>query len=222
LTPFDLNLDAQDRNTVRDRFGLARLLRLVYSERFQGPRNEISLPDLERRAQNQGLRFRRGHFDRLHHGEATLEREELRDLAKVYEVEPMLLFDFLFPALRNAVVVRRPEDWRLLPAEFLGCPGVNYYSPCRRLSDSDISIAMVEFTRAAGTPVNRHPGHELLLPLEGHLEVRFGDTRTGISAGEHLFAHYHSRGEHQVANVGEDPARALVIRFYESRSPEPS
>ena len=60
-----------------------------------------------------------------------------------------------------------------------------------------------------------HPGHELLLPLEGAVVVCFDETETAIRAGEHLCAHYLSDREHSVVNRGNTPAQLLVLRFYE-------
>lgn len=216
LMPFDMRANRNEAAEVLDRFGLGRLLLLICPEEFRGSGNGLSLKALAKRAADHQLRYKQSWFDRLHHGQAAVRAEELPTLAKViYEVEPLLSYDFVFPALRNAVVVRQPDDLRLLPENFVPSQDVRYRVPCRRLADSDLAIAMLELAPGAGTPVNRHPGHELLLPLEGVIEVRIGGMGARLDAAEHLYAHYHSRLDHCVVNVGDQWAKQLVLRFYE-------
>ena len=74
---------------------------------------------------------------------------------------------------------------------------------------------MVELDPGAGTPTNRHPGHELILPLSGVVSVESGGLSMPLDAAEGLYAHYHSRFDHAVVNAGGGPAKFLVIRFHE-------
>jgi quercetin dioxygenase-like cupin family protein len=216
LAPFDLRAGRNPVPEVSDRFGLARLLQLLCSDEFRGADNGLSLKALARRAADRHLGYSPSWFDRLRHGQAPVRADELPALAeKVYEVEPLLLYDFLFPVHRNAIVVRQPRDFRPVPDDLVRSPGVRYEVPCRRLADSDLAIARLRLAPGAGTPVNRHPGHELLLPLAGVCEVRFGEVRARLDPGQHRYAHYHSRRDHQVVNVGDRPAEHLVLRFHE-------
>ena len=151
---------------------------------------------------------------------------DLELLALVYGVEPFLLYDYLHPALRPAIAVRHglnpsgdegSADWDELPATYLRERGVRYFIPRRRLADSDTSIAIVELDPAKSTPPNRHPGHEILVPLEGRLRIKFGEGE-GYILDEtlHRFAQFDSNLEHQVINDSTtDHARFLVVRLYE-------
>jgi len=215
VAPFTKRGAQRGPQEVVDRFGLARLLALVCSRGFQRTARNSSLKDLEKRARWLGYeQYHKGFFDRLHHGEKPVEVEELPRLAEVYGVEPMLLFEFVYPAFRNAVAVRQPADWDRLPEEFLGGQGVIYSLPRRRLADSDLAIASVELGAGAETPLNRHPGQEILLPLEGAIEVRFGEARVEANSTADAFVHYHSGTEHRVINPAIHPARLLVVRLY--------
>jgi quercetin dioxygenase-like cupin family protein len=218
LAPFDMRDGQTDSAEIRDRFGLARLLKRVCGPEFRGKGNDLSRQDLADRAAAQQLSYKRSWFDRLHHGQAEVPVADVPVLAKkIYEIEPMLLYDFVFPVQRNAVAVRWPDDFRPVPESFLGAAGVSYQVPCRRLAHSDIAIARLQLEPGASTPADRHrhPGQELLVPLQGVCEVRFGNVRAPLDAREHRYAHYLSHREHQVVNVGTEPAEHLVLRFYE-------
>jgi quercetin dioxygenase-like cupin family protein len=216
VAPFPMAEDCSAPREVTDSFGLGRLLRLICSAAFQKNGRDLSLPSLVARAGQRGLDYNKTRFHRIHHGLSVPPAGELEALARhVYEVEPMLLYDFLFPTVRQAVAVRRAEDWVTIPEALVAGTGVKYEVPSRRLAETDISITSLQLAPGGRTPLNRHPGHELILPLEGSMVVGFGDTETMIRSGEHLYAHYFSRQEHSVANPGNGPARALVLRFYE-------
>ncbi len=150
----------------------------------------------------------------IHHGLAPVSADELVALAGAYEAEPLLLYEFLFPAWRPAVAVQHGRDWRDVPAELLGTAG-GYRVPCRRLADSDLGVARLALAPGTATPLNRHPGHELLVPLAGCGQIRLAELATEVVAGTHLFAHYTSEIRHQVVNPGPIPFEALVARFYE-------
>jgi quercetin dioxygenase-like cupin family protein len=229
------NSQSHGRSTsdfIGDRFGLGRLLQLLASEGFRGQGNALSLGDLANRAKGtseQGTqedRYSRSKLDRIQHGQAPVSLVDLEHLARLYEVEPFLLYDYLHPALRPAIAVRHglhpsndeaEEDWSELPASYLREQGVRYFIPKRRLADSDTSISIVELERAMSTPQNRHPGFEILVPLKGRLRIKFGGGDGYVlDEREHRFAQFDSSRVHQVTNDSAiDTARFLVVRFYE-------
>jgi quercetin dioxygenase-like cupin family protein len=167
-------------------------------------------------AAQHGRKYSKSKFDRIHHGQAPIDEIELEWLARnVYHIEPMLLSDFLFRTFRPSVAVRRPHDWVDVKPDLVGLYGVSYQVPCRRLADTDISITSLLLQPGASTPANRHPGHEVIVPLEGAVVVHIDRKDTPVRTGEHLAAHYFSRQIHAVENAGKEPARMLVLRFYE-------
>lgn len=210
-----LMVASEDLPEIIDRFGLGRLLQMI----SEG--NGISLRKLEEAGKKARLGFNRSKFHRLHNGDAPVTKKQLVALARTYGIHPMLLFDFLFPALRNAVVVRHSDnDFYQMPEDLVGVQGVKYFCPCRRLADSDISIAVIELDVGGKSPVNRHPGHELLLPLsDGTIAIRLGEggeTGVRLSGRGSKYAHYFSNQDHYVANAGDSKVRCLLLRFYEA------
>ena len=217
---------AAPTDPVGDSYGLGRLLQLIASEKFRGKGESFTLSSLAKKAQRssgEGTDLNRSRIDRLHHGQAGVMARELRGIAQLYEVEPFLLYDYLFPARRTAIVVRggtlpssEEGDWRQLPDEYLSSGNVRYYVPTRRLADSDTSIAIVELSARECTPRNRHPGHEVLIPLAGSIRIQFGDgDGFELRHDRDRFAQFDSSLAHRVVNDGVDDARFVVVRFYE-------
>jgi quercetin dioxygenase-like cupin family protein len=202
-----------DSLEVADRFGLAKLLRLI-SEGDTQRSDGASLQQLADRAERLKLPYKRSRIDRLHNGTAPVKAREFALLAKLYNVKPFLFVHFLFPIFRGFVAVRESEgDFRAVDESFV--PGsARYFVPCRRLADSDIAIVLVELEGGEQTPENRHPGHELIIPLQGEIAVNF-DVAVPIGAPLQSYAHYDATNDHSTANIGKGKARFLVIRFHE-------
>jgi len=208
---------------VLDRAGLGRLLQLLSSEKFSRGLVRLTLDELARQTEKIG--FNRAKLHRLHHGLAPVTMRDLLSLAPGYGAKPILFYDYLFPVLRNAIAVQQrgdpaspfddPGDFRAVPPECGGEANCVYRVPCRRLADTDAVFAVVELPRDGSTPENRHPGHEILLPLRGKMDVRFGAASVPINTDEGVFAHFHSDRMHQLCNVGDTPATAFVIRAYD-------
>ncbi|MHC4742008.1 MAG: cupin domain-containing protein [Planctomycetota bacterium] len=201
---------------VFDRRGLGNFLRLVCAAGGGSAGHlPLSLDKLVDRAKQLkwGEKYNRSKFARLHHGQMRVMKSELPELAKIYDVSSMLLYDFLFPAFRYAVVVGRgdmtPED----PA-FEIPEGVSYFVPCRRLAHSDVTLALVKLKKDRYTVENCHPGVELLKVLEGEVTVRLrGIPPYVIKRGE--YGYFSSQMVHCVGNEGSDTAEVLAIRFLE-------
>src|ERR1019366_1397244 len=163
-----LGIRAQENQGVSDRIGFGRLLRLLCDHLHERRGVQHSLTRLAKRAKKLGCPFSRAKFSRVLNGETAVSVTELEQLARVFEAEPLLFFDFTFSAFRDAIVVRSPSDYSVMPTTFLRYQGATYSVPHRRLAFSDISIALLELQSPAGeTPTNSHPGHELLVPIEG-------------------------------------------------------
>jgi len=215
VTPTNLREKDVSAGEVSDRGGLGRLLQLLSTRRGPGPGSQISVRQLQQRARKLGLSYTASKIDRIHHGLAPIPESDLPELAKVYRTEPMLLYEFLYPALRSAIAVRSRADYREIPPAHVGSYTGVYRVPCRRLADSDLGVAQLILPKDAATPVNRHPGHEMLVPLRGHAHLRIAGLETDITAGKHLYVHYSSDTEHQVVNTDDETVQLMVIRFYE-------
>lgn len=205
---------ADEPTEVVDRFGLAQLLRLI-SNRMRN--NEpASLQQLAERAHTLGLdAFNRSRIDRLHNGLAAVKRSELEDLARLYEVEPFLFVNFLYPTFRSMVTIRENEGDFVRVKDFVR-GRAEYLVPKRRLADSDVAIVLVKLLESGDeTPMNRHPGHELIIPLEGEIAVVFNDITLPIGPAKKSYAHYHATVDHATKNIGSGEARFMVVRFHE-------
>lgn len=166
--------------------------------------------------------------------------ESLELLAKVFRIPRVLLDDALVPASPRCVLVRR-DDWvPSSPLARLAGVGARYSLPCRTLAGSDIAINLLELTsqeRKGQSPLNDHPGSELVLCLTGEAVLQFGPPATArpsakrgtaqgrgprgsagqgpkhVQAGQ--FVHYDSSFPHIVLNpCPGTTSRLLVIRFY--------
>jgi quercetin dioxygenase-like cupin family protein len=172
-----------------------------------------SLASLEKRAKSQGFDgYNRLTFARLHHGGAPVTKDQLEELGTIYGVQRWLFSDFLFPAFRYAVGVDVRTDMRRVTDRNLG--ELDYWVPSRHLAYSDVTIARVELAPGAESPKNRHPGFELLKPLEGKVMVRHRGTPSPV-VGKDEYVYFRSRVAHQVVNPGTERASVLVLRFLE-------
>jgi quercetin dioxygenase-like cupin family protein len=215
LTPTDLREGELITGEVRDRGGLGRLLHLLCTEKFRGSGKQLPVRTLSDELRKLGLDYAPAKVGRIQLGQAPVAASDFEHLAKVYGAEPLMLFEFLYPALRPAIAVRQQTDYRDVPRRLIRSSRAIYRVPCRRLADSDLGVARLILPKNAATPVNRHPGHELLVPLVGRARIRIGGMTADINAKDHLFAHYSSEVEHEVINTGDEQAEFLVVRFYE-------
>jgi len=197
---------------IYDRYGLGRFLELVSSESFRGTeRVKLTFDELYNRSKAAGYDCSRSKLARLQYGETQIKKKEIPILAKIYDIESILLYDFLFPAFKYAIAVRK-EDMRIVPEQSKIMEDVVYKVPCRRLAHSDVTIAVVELKPRASTVMNRHPGCELLRVAKGEVAVEL-DNKSHPPINEGEYAYYCSRFDHRVYNTGEVPAEVLFIRF---------
>jgi quercetin dioxygenase-like cupin family protein len=219
--PFSGRNDNSDDMEVVDRFGLARLLRLITSQGGE----RFSLRSLAHRASHLKIvggaqPFTRSRLDRLQNGLSPLNAKEIKVLADLYDVQPFLFYDFLYPTIRGSVVVRVNQesvkglltDFKDIPQALIGEEGITMQVPCRRLMDSDTAIVIVTLAEKKSGQFNRHPGHELAVHLKGDLAIEFKDEST-ISVPNGGYAHYHSTDPHRLVNQGAGAAKFMVIRF---------
>ena len=208
---------------VADRPALGNLLQLLCTAKFRSDNRRLTLSELAVAGKRQG--FSRARLNRIHHGHSPVQTGELVALAELYDVAPMLLFDYCFPAHRHAIAVRcNPGETAIPPLrdrEMLIIPATatedrqSYLIPNKRLADSNASIAYLHLDIGAESPKNRHPGHEILIPIKGKVSLHFDGPSVNLNSESQQFAHFHSSRCHWVRNNGESSAELFVIRIYE-------
>lgn len=199
-------------NEIHDRAGLARFLSLLWSKPFA--EEKLTFNELLKKAKGKSVKLNRSKLVRLHYGITSISEKELSDLARIYEIEPTLFYNYLSPAFMYAIAVDTEEEMKSLPSTFNTKQGMTYKIPYRRLAFSDIAIALVTMEPGLNSLENKHPGYELLKPLEGEIVINIGNqSHPPIKQGE--FAFFRSHILHTVSNKGEKPAKVLVIRFLE-------
>ncbi len=199
---------------VLDRLGLGRFLATLCSENMRGPSSGgLTLDALARRAAQEDYPFSRSKLARIHYGKSEVLRSELTQLARIYEVEPMILYNFLLPYYQHAIAVHGMADTKRFTREtekFLP-EGVTYRLPFRRLASSEMMISLVTLKENVQTEVSRHAGWELIKPLEGDVSIILGTTSSLVTEGS--FAHFDSSHDHQAINKGKKPVTILSVRF---------
>lgn len=200
--------------TISDRVGLGQFLRLLASEGFRGPKGRLTLDSILEKCK--GTKYTRSKIHRIMRGTSPVELHDLHLLSRIFECEPVLLYDFLIPTHRPAVVVRESTDMLAVPPEFARSARSTYKIPRRRLADTDTSIALLELPPFGETPENCHPGFEVLLPLRvpGGAAVEFGDTAAAIPEDFQGYICFRSDHPHKVVNNSDLTASLLVVRTY--------
>src|SRR5262249_35837648 len=138
---------AEHPTTVGDPVGLGRFLQKLRSEYF--PRrtpDEMTTVAQELRAQ--GYLALECDIAHLEEGRGDLKKEDLLELGKLYKVQPMLFYNFLFPPVPGFVVLRPSEaerqhgvsDFEEVTNDFVREAGPKYLVPRRNLALSDITI----------------------------------------------------------------------------------
>lgn len=200
---------------VRDYLGLLRLLKRIRGD------SHTPYDDLGKETNTSAATVHR----RINPPPGTVPRITKADLqayAKANNIAPLLLYDFLYPAVSNAVVVRSTKNgMRPVESEFVDRKGVTYFVPRRRLADSDIAISALRLEPNASTPRNKHPGQELLIPIVGQLRVQLESDESLDSANRH-YIHFDSQIDHEVFNTDNSTADVLVVRFYNTANPPTS
>ena len=223
--------DQNETIVIRDQCGLARLIRLM-----EYP-SEVALQDFLATQSGHQRRVRKAdvRYDTLEAFLTELETRDLQlpatfltELAHVFKnVYDLLFLRFLFPGVPGAVVFRPDdeEDYITVPPfarGLVGVPyGVTHAIPVRNLTCADLMMSRLTLKPQNGTIWNRHPGHELLIPLEGAAEIQMDRDGSGprvqVSFEDQTIAHYRSSREHRVWNQTKHVSKLLVIRFYGDR-----
>lgn len=196
--------------TVLDRWGLAYLIEKIYM-------NVGGLAGLKKISEeNSGLQRR--DVSRLKLGQAAIPTAELPKIARRFGVSPLMLHEFIYPAYRNAVFHRSDRGYRGVDAGYrhdLG-DGATYETPVKRLAVFGVSISQVTVEPHSEVREHQHPGHELIVPLEGSCKVVFsgsGKGTFGIGSSTHEFIHFQSFRGHRLVTEKEG-AKFFALRFF--------
>jgi len=207
---------ADPPDKLLDPVGLGRLIQMI--RRSNKGTVKPAIDQLAKKAREQGSKLSYEGIRHLANGVEVerANRKDLTALANALNVEPVLFYGCLFPPVPNSVVVRKDEDLKQIVPPVFAVPGTARYAlPIRNLAGSDISLTFLTLGPRGRSPKNHHPGHELIIPLEGEVAVHFkGGGHSRASANELEYAHFRSMREHWVANTGRQDAEVFAIRFY--------
>jgi hypothetical protein len=161
-----------------------------------------------------------------HQRKRVLRTAELHELAKLFQVETMLLYPCVFPAVPD-IVAGRFGGLCKVPNEFAG-DGAVYRVPRSNLALANVQLLIVELSPEQSTRWNHHPGHELAIPLEAsEIAVEFGSRAEAaekevrvtdwypVASQKGEYAHFKSSELHRLRNTSkEKSAKVFVVRFY--------
>lgn len=206
---------------VYDKVGLARFLSALREAGFLGPSRELLDVLPSHGVKPEDLIKKRDWLSALEESRDQALIDQLPDIAKVYGVETFLLYNFLFPGVPNAVVIRdgKDSDWRPVLAKQGEDGDRMHYVPRRNLAFSDIAVTKLILQPHSVGKWNRHPGCELLLPLRGKATLHFGSEDSHepvctVAENDLSIVHYFSSLKHCIANESAEPCEVLVIRFF--------
>jgi quercetin dioxygenase-like cupin family protein len=91
-----------------------------------------------------------------------------------------------------------------------------YGIPPQKLAGTDAAFVYVFLKKGGRTTMHHHPGDELLLVLEGSVQVTFHDSGLTVDLNGFSFAHYYAEQNHSVVNASLTADAVLfVIRFHQ-------
>jgi quercetin dioxygenase-like cupin family protein len=150
---------------------------------------------------------------------------DIRKLAALFGIHPLLL-DPLLSEIEQTDCLTLDFDKDFIDVgkrgeQFRG-NRCRYLIPRTRIAGTDASFVKV-ILDPAGRPdlpagvsdQHEHPGDELaILISSGRVEIRLAASGARLALGEGDFAHFYAELRHSAVNVGAEPARMLVVRFY--------
>ena len=149
-----------------------------------------------------------------------VSHSDFRDLAGVFEIPSLLLDPLLSQIARGQrlLALNLHDDFVNAMTAAAGQTGFRstYYIAKRRLPASDAAFVRVRLDPGGYSSDHEHPGDELLLVLDGRVEIRFGvsGVSTQLKAGD--FIHFYAEQRHIVENHDRNSAAELfIVRFYQ-------
>lgn len=152
---------------------------------------------------------------------------ELPLLEECFHINRLLFYPLLSAVERRPVVIlsldedfHNPERRMPLPKPDTGPLGKNrdYATPARRLAGADATFVRLLLGGKGASANHEHPGDELLLVIDGQVEIRFdaNGIRTVMNKGD--LVHFYAEQRHQVFNLGPRPAELFIVRFHQFAS----
>jgi quercetin dioxygenase-like cupin family protein len=92
----------------------------------------------------------------------------------------------------------------------------HYAIPTKRLAGTDAAFVYLVLGPSGHSDAHHHPGDELLLVLEGRVEVHLIDSGLSVELNAGGYAHFFAEQNHSARNLSSiDFARVFIIRFYQ-------
>jgi transcriptional regulator with XRE-family HTH domain len=134
----------------------------------------------------------------------------LRNLARIALVFSKDLSYFFEPEPKTLFRVQRAKDRIRLPQSGTDDPVYYFESLGYLVPDRQLDPYFAEFLpNVKPRRAHQHPGCEFLYVLEGVLEIRHGDVRNLLEAGDAVY--FDANTPHSYCNAGEAPAKALIV-----------
>jgi hypothetical protein len=250
---------------VLDPIGLSRLLKLISTS------EGLSLDYLEEkaRASKLGSSYPRSKIDRMQNGVTAVYDQDFSSLGTIYDCESLLFYNYIVPPFMYAIAVGHKEDggdresdqtetdkefkkalnsWLAIPDDVVRGPDSNSLAkawvPMRRLTGTAVATVLLELPHESPTCENRHPGFEMLLPIDNKLGGVFEielqppkgekqiirlrprpekeEDRKSDQDSNDWFAFYDSRCRHKITyfcpSDHSTSGKALVFRFLDRQS----
>lgn len=191
--------------TFGDRWGLAFLL--ARAAELDGGVSEVA-----RRWPGEG-KPNTNAVSRLTLGHSPVETGKLSYLSELFDLPETVLYEFIQRSDRRIVVHKTGTGFN----EYEGEIGAAYQIPNRRLAVLGASISKLTLSTNGEINFHRHPGTELIIPIDGRFQLGFEASANAsyrISSESHEYLHFRSDRRHHLLNDGEESSTMWVLRFY--------
>jgi hypothetical protein len=82
------------------------------------------------------------------------------------------------------------------------------------LACSDLSVVWIELEPNRSSPAHQHQGSELLIPMEGSVNLLVAGKLVCNVVADRSMAHYFTQGKHCISNNSDKTrAKVLIVRF---------
>ena len=202
---------------ISDPAGLMAFLKLLDKKH---PR---SLNTLAQKAKEQGANvLSRNTIRNLRLGEPTknFTASDVEDLARLYDVSPLMLYPFLYPRAANFMAARK-EDTEAV-SQVSAEDECVYQIPRQRLASTNTSINYLTIGPQTSSEEHKHPGTEIVVPLKGRVSLKTDRDKSLTPLDTQSYGQLDGSYRHQILNRGKRVAEVLIIRNYgslESRGP---
>ena len=189
-------------------------------------RRGVSLRDIQERARSlaglpRNLGRSTSYFSNLEAGRTRIRPDWLEHLAKIYEIDGLLMMLNLPEPVSQAVQLDIRADFRDAPWQDSRTKGAEYAIPRYRLANSDLVLVFLTLKPGGRSRQDHsHPGDEVVKVERGEVALVFPQwPRDGceryLRTGQLL--HFDSSLEHYVQNRGKRAAKLFIVRRYETR-----